>query len=59
MKKDYLRCTLRVDGMLLKKFRYLAELQGRSVNREIEQYLKKCVAHFEEQNGTINFDDSD
>lgn len=60
MKKDFVCYTLRVDRLLFKKFRYVAESQGRSANREIEQYLKRCVARFEEQNGEINVEnDSD
>lgn len=48
-----LRYTLRVDRVLFKKFRYIAEEKGRSANKEIEQYLKRCVAAYEKENGTI------
>lgn len=48
-----LRYTLRVDRRLFQKFRYIAESEGRSANREIEQYLKRCVAEFEKQHGEI------
>ena len=48
-----LRHTLRVDRILFKKFRYIAESEGRSANKEIEQYLKKRVAEFEKENGKI------
>lgn len=48
-----LRYTLRVDRLLFQKFRYIAESEGRSANKEIEQFLKKRVAEFERENGTI------
>ena len=44
MDDKLLRYTLRVDRLLFQKFRYIAESEGRSANKEIEQYLKKCVA---------------
>ena len=53
MDDKLLRYTLRVDRVLFKKFRYIAEAEGRSANKEIEQYLKKRVAQFERQNGPI------
>ena len=51
-----LRYTLRVDRLLFKKFRYIAESEGRSANKEIEQYLKKRVAKYEAENGKIDVD---
>ena len=51
MEDKLLRYTLRVDRTLFRKFRYIAESEGRSANKEIEQYLKKRVAEFEESNG--------
>lgn len=53
MNDKLLRYTLRVDRVLFKKFRYIAEAEGRSANKEIEQYLKKRVAQFERENGAI------
>ena len=53
MKDNFVRYTLRVDRTLFKKFRYIAESKGRSANREIEQYLKRCVAAYEKENGEI------
>ena len=53
MENKLLRYTLRVDRALFGKFRYIAESEGRSANKEIEQYLKKRVAEFEQSNGKI------
>ncbi len=53
MEDKLLRYTLRVDRILFKKFRYVAESQGRSANKEIEQFIKKHVANFEEKHGKI------
>lgn len=59
MKDNLLRYTLRVDRDLFRKFRYIAESKGRSANKEIEQYLKKCVAKYEADNGNIEIDDEE
>ena len=49
METKLLRYTLRVDRLLFQKFRYIAESEGRSANKEIEQYLKKRVAEYEKR----------
>lgn len=54
MDNNLLRYTLRVNTLLFKKFRHIAEHEGRSANKEIEHYIKKQVAKFEEINGKIN-----
>ncbi len=53
MEDKLLRYTLRVDRLLFQKFRYIAESEGRSANKEIEQYLKRRVAEYERDNGNI------
>lgn len=50
---DILRYTLRVNRKLFKKFRYIAESEGRSANRAIEQFMKKLVQDYENENGEI------
>ncbi len=56
MPDELLRYTLRVNRTLFQKFRYIAEHEGRSANKEIELLLKKCVAAFESRNGEISVD---
>ncbi len=53
MEDKLLRYTLRIDRKLFAKFRYIAEYEGRSANKEIEQYLKQRIAEFEQANGQI------
>ena len=53
MDDKILRFTLRIDRELFKKFRYVAESEGRSANKEIEQFIKKHVAEFEKIHGEI------
>lgn len=53
MESKLLRFTLRVDRHLFEKFRYVAEYEGRSANKEIEQFIKKHVAEFEKVHGKI------
>ncbi|MBP1557302.1 MAG: TraY domain-containing protein [Oscillospiraceae bacterium] len=59
MEDKLIRYTLRVDKTLFQKFRYISEYNGRSANKEIEQYLKKCVAAFEASHGEIPTSDKD
>ncbi|MEY8383246.1 Arc family DNA-binding protein [Christensenellaceae bacterium 44-20] len=49
--------TLRVNEELLKKFRFVADYNARSANRELEILMKKHVAEFEKANGTIKMDE--
>ncbi len=54
MEDKLLRYTLRIDRHLFKKFKYIAEFEGRSANKEIEQLLKKRVMEYEKENGEIS-----
>ncbi len=54
MDDKILRYTLRVDRLLFRKFRYVAESEGRSANKEIEQFLKRRVAEYEKEFGKID-----
>ena len=54
-----LRYTLRVDRYLFAKFRYVAESEGRSANKEIEQFIKRHVAEYEKVNGKIEIQKED
>ena len=53
MDDKLLRYTLRVDRVLFQKFRYIAASEGRSANKEIEQYLKNRVREYEKECGKI------
>ncbi len=53
MESKLLRYTLRVDRLYFQKFRDVAESEGRSANKEMEQFIKKRVNEFEKINGTI------
>lgn len=48
--------TVRVDNELLRKFRYVAEYNARSANREAEVLFKDHVEQFEKEHGKITFD---
>ncbi|MBR1566350.1 MAG: TraY domain-containing protein [Oscillospiraceae bacterium] len=47
------RFTLRVDPELLEKLGYIAEYEGRTKNRELEQMIKKRIREFEKEHGEI------
>lgn len=53
MAGDLAKFTLRVDAQLLKKFKYIAESNARSANRELEIMMRRRVEKFEEANGKI------
>ncbi|MBR4549984.1 MAG: TraY domain-containing protein [Oscillospiraceae bacterium] len=47
------RYTLRIDAALLEKLGYIAEYEGRTKNRELEQLIKKRIRDFETEHGEI------
>lgn len=53
MKDTLSRYTLRVSQNLLDKLGYIAEYEGRTKNKELEQMIKKRIIAFEKENGKI------
>ena len=53
MKDNKSRFTLRIDPELLEKLGYIAEYEGRTKNRELEQLIKKRIREFEIEHGEI------
>lgn len=53
MKDNLSRYTLRVEQALLDKLGYIAEYEGRTKNRELEQMIKKRISDFEKEHGEI------
>ena len=52
--KDSLpRFTLRISQTLLSKIAYIAEYEGRTKNKEIEQLIKKHIEDFETVHGVF------
>ena len=47
------RYTLRVPKTMLDKLEYIADYEGRTKNKEIEQLIKKRIAEFEAIHGKI------
>lgn len=45
--------TLRINKILLEKIKYIAESEGRSANKEIEELIKKHVEDYEQRKGEI------
>lgn len=48
--------ALRIPSETMKKLKYIAEWNGRSANKEIEQLILKHIASWENENGPIRFD---
>ena len=47
------RYTLRVEKELLDQLGYIAEYEGRTKNKELEQMIKKRIHDFEKEHGKI------
>ena len=54
MKENLSRYTLRINTNLLNKLGYIAEYEGRTKNKELEQMIKKRIVEFESEHGKIN-----
>ena len=57
MKDNLPRYTLRISQVLLEKLAFIAEYEGRTKNKEIEQLIKKRIAAFEREHGEITKED--
>ena len=53
MKDNLPRYTLRIPQHLLNKLDYIAEYEGRSKNKELEQLIKRRISEFEKEHGCI------
>lgn len=51
------RFTLRIPKTLLDKIGYIAEYEGRTKNKEIEQLVKKRISDFEKGHGIIEVEE--
>ncbi len=49
--------TLRVDPILMDKLGFIAEYNGRTKNRELEQMIVHRIAAFEKDHGEITFEE--
>ena len=58
MKDNLPRYTLRIPQILLDKLGFIAEYEGRTKNKEIEQLIKRRVEEFEEIHGKIEISGS-
>ncbi len=54
MDTNLARYTLRINKTLLHKLGFIAEYEGRTKNKELEQMIKKRIALFEEKHGKID-----
>lgn len=56
MPSDLSKFTIRTDSEILKKFRFVADYNARSANRELEVLMKKHISEFEKEHGKIEFE---
>lgn len=50
---------LRVPTEMMNKLKYIADYNGRSANKEIEQLIIRHVNQFESEHGSITLNDKD
>lgn len=48
--------ALRIPKETMDKLKYIAEYNGRSANKEIEQLILRHICEWEEKEGPITFD---
>lgn len=48
---------IEIDPELHHKLRYIADFEGRSINRQILHLVRQCVRQFEEKEGVISVPD--
>ena len=51
-----LHYALRIPTETMDKLKYIADQNGRSANKEIEQLILKHIQQFEEKNGAISLE---
>lgn len=54
---DEARFTMRIHPIVMQKIKYIANQNGRSINKEIEQILKWVINDYERTNGRIALDE--
>ena len=56
MPYKYPNFDLRIPVETMQKLKYIADYNGRSANKEIEQIINKHIEYFERDNGKITLD---
>lgn len=51
--------SLRVEDVILKKFRYICGYNGRSINSQLLIYMRTAIARFEIEHGVIETNTKD
>lgn len=59
VKHQYPSYPLRIPPSTMKKIKSIAEYNGRSLNKEIEQLILRHIQNFEHKNGKIVITDED
>ena len=49
--------ALRIPNSTMDKLKYIAEYNGRSANKEIEQLILHHISDYEKKNGAISLDE--
>ena len=56
MPADLLHLSLRMDEELLRKLKYAAAFEGRSMNSTLLKLVRRYVADFEEKHGAVDLE---
>ena len=50
---------LRIDDSTHAKLKYVADYEGRSINKQVIYLVQKCIREFEKENGAIEIETED
>ena len=50
---------LRIDEKTHYKLKFIADYEGRSINKQIIHLIHKCIREFEKENGIIEMTDNE
>jgi len=53
LQKQY---SFRTDDLIIRKIEYIAEINTRNRNQQIEHLLKECIKEYETLNGNIKIE---
>lgn len=56
MKSDKHHFAIRADRTILDKLKYIADYNGRSANKEVEQLIIRHISDFEDKHGSISLE---
>ena len=57
LKDNLPRYTMRINRIMLDKLAYISEYEVRTINKQLEFLVRRCIYEFESMHGEINFNE--